>query len=516
MNRQSRRDFLKCAGFGVTGTALFSSLGKTAEAASQSLGKEDKKRPNFVFVLADDMRWDAMSCADNPVLKTPALDRLAAGGTRFENMFVTTSICAVSRACILTGQHACRHGVNDFRTPLHSLEGVYPTVLRQNGYYTGFIGKWGINDSDRAYYQQCAMAYDFWAGDMVQAAYWHDRDCNYIRNNGTTERANFFCSCPKAAQGLNGCGQNKGPHPSLKNPVHETEFAPAKIRSFLDQRDPAKPFCLAVSLKAPHGPWHGYAPRFEKDFKGVDIPMRSNVTLAEAMRQPEFLRKSLESEHGLELIKKPELRNGQMRQYYRLIEGIDFCVGEIQKELQQRGLAGNTVLIFSSDNGHFAAEHGFWGKWFMHEESLRVPLLICDPRAPATNRGQTSDAMALNIDIAPTILDLAGLPAPAAMQGKSLLPVMRAPAAPLRDTFFYQHLYEHSPKPPKHIEPCEGVRTRDWKYTVWLKQTGPDSEELYDLRTNPLETKNLATDPAYAKQLNDLREQCRAFKKALK
>ena len=516
MKLQSRRDFIKYAGIGVAGSTLFPSLGKTAQSVFKDLGKEGKGRPNVVFVLADDMRWDVMSCAGNSVLKTPALDRLATGGTRFQNAFVTTSICAVSRACILTGQHACRHGVNDFRTPLRSLDGVYPTVLRQNGYYTGFIGKWGINENDRAYYQRCAREYDFWAGDMEQAAYWHDRDCNYIRNNGTTERANFFCSCPQAAQARNGCDKNKGPHPSLKNPIHETEFAPGKVRSFLDQRDTAKPFCLAVSLKSPHGPWCGYAPRFEKDFNSVDIPMRGNVALAEALRQPEFLRKSLESEHGLELMKNPSRRNALLRQYYRLIEGIDFCMGEIQKELQQRGLADNTVLIFSSDNGHFATEHGFWGKWFMHEESLRVPLLIYDPRAPVANRGQTLDAMALNIDIAPTILDLAGLPAPAAMQGQSLLPVMCKPDAPLRDAFFYQHLYANSPKPPKHIEPSEGVRTRDWKYMHWLGQAGPASEELYDLRADSLETKNLATDPAYAAQLDELRKQCQMFKRELK
>ena len=298
---------------------------------------------------------------------------------------------------------------------------------------------------------------------MGQTSYWHERTCNYVTNNGTTARTNFFCSCPPQGRKGDGCGPN-GPNPALKDPVHaETEFVPAKIRSFLDQRDPAKPFCLSVSLKAPHGPWQGYAPRFANDFDGMDIPRRGNVTLEEALRQPEFLRQSLEAPRGLQLVKSPEQRNKLLHQYYRLIEGLDSCVGGIFQELQQRGLADNTVIVFTSDNGHFAAEHGFFGKWFMHEESLRVPLIIFDPRVPAKQRGQTATGMALNIDIAPTILELAGLPAPAAMQGQSLLPVIRTPDAPLHAGFFYEHLYRHDPKPPNHIEPSEGVRTLNWK-----------------------------------------------------
>jgi len=473
-------------------------------------------KPNIVFILADDLRWDAMSCAGHPLLKTPNLDRLAAGGTRFANAFVTTSICAVSRASILTGQYARRHGVHDFQKPIGDLKATYPVMLRASGYYTGFIGKWGTAQSNRDYFQQCAAAFDFWAGDMIQTAYWHERACNYITNDGTGSRTNFFCSCPPQGRKGDGCGP-LGPNPALKNPIHaETEFVPAKLRSFLDQRDAAKPFCLSVSLKAPHGPWQGYAPRFANDFEGADIPRRANVTPEEALRQPEFLRRSLESERGLQLARNPGERNKLFRQYYRLIEGLDFCVGEALKELDRRGLAGNTVVVFTSDNGHFAGEHGFFGKWFMHEESLRVPLLVFDPRAPARQRGQVSDAMALNLDIAPTLLELAGLRAPEAMQGRSLLPLLRDPKQPGRDAFFYEHLYTHAPKPPRHIEPCEGVRERDWKYIVWLDQTGAAREELYDLRADPLETKNLAAAPSAAAKLAELRRKHETFRESLK
>ena len=131
-------------------------------------------RPNLVILLADDMRWDAMSCAGNTVIRTPNIDRLAAGGTLFRNAFVTTSICSVSRASILTGQYARRHGIHDFATPIAELGATYPAILQQGGYWTGFVGKWGTADRDRDYFGRCATAFDFWAGDMGQTSFWHE------------------------------------------------------------------------------------------------------------------------------------------------------------------------------------------------------------------------------------------------------------------------------------------------------------------------------------------------------
>ena len=500
------------SGLSVAMLLVAPSAARAAEVAASAV------RPNIVVIVADDLRWDALGCAGHPLLKTPQIDRLAAEGTRFTEAFVTTAICCVSRASILTGQYARRHGVNDFQKPIANLAMIYPVMLQQAGYYTGFIGKWGVaaHDNPPEYFQRCAGAFDYWAGDIKQTAYWHERTCNYLTNNGTTERTRFFCSCPPQGRTSDGCGR-AGPNPALKDPVHaETEFVPAKIRSFLDQRDLAKPFCLSVSLKAPHGPWQGYAPRFENDFQGVDIPRRGNVTLQEALRQPDFLRSSLESGHGLNLVKNADERNREFAQYYRLIEGVDFCVGEIRKELEQRGLTGNTVILFSSDNGHFAGEHGFFGKWLMHEESMRVPLIICDPRLAAARHGQVSPALALNIDIAPTVLELAGQETPAAMQGRSLLPLLRDPETPWRKDFFYEHLFRNSPVPPDRIEPCEGVRTQDWKYIVWIDQTGPAREELYDLRHDPLEMNNLAAEAASREPLELLRRQHAEYSTTLK
>lgn len=482
-----------------------------------SVAHADTTKPNIIILVADDMRWDAMSCAGNAALKTPSIDRLAADGTLFRNAFVTTSICAVSRASILTGQYARRHGINDFNTPIGEIGATYPALLRKNGYWTGFMGKWGTAQNDRDYFQRCAEAFDFWAGDMGQTSYWHAKNCNYVTNDGTTNRANFFCDCPKEARDKEGTAES-GPHPSLQDPLHlETQILPAKLRGFLDQRDPAKPFCLSVSFKAPHGPWAGFAPEFAKDFEGIGMPARPSVSKENALRQPDFLRASLEGDRGLKFAEDPSIdgpRQSSQRQYYRLIEGVDRCIGGLLAELQKRDLAKNTVVLLTSDNGHFLGEHGFFGKWLMHEESIRVPLIISGPPAIAGKHGQACDEMALNIDIAPTVLGLAGLPAHPTMQGRSLLPQLREPTRPLRESFFYEHLYEHAPKPPRHIEPCEGVRTREWKYITYIKQNGPGAEALFDLKNDPFETTNVVPDPFFQPRLTDMRHRAETFRRS--
>jgi arylsulfatase A-like enzyme len=166
------------------------------------------------------------------------------------------------------------------------------------------------------------------------------------------------------------------------------------------------------------------------------------------------------------------------------------------------------VVIFTSDNGHLHGEHGFFGKWLLYEESLRVPLLIADPRLPAKDRGRTSDVLVLNIDLAPTMLALGGVPVPPTMQGLSLVPLLSDPSLALRDSFFCEHLYEHDVTSPVfHIVPSEGLRTKDWKYIRYVKNPGHEGEQLFNLAADPLETKNLIADPGAADQLNRLRKE---------
>ncbi|MCH7535888.1 MAG: sulfatase-like hydrolase/transferase, partial [Bacteroidetes bacterium] len=246
----------------------------------QSFGQQGRKGnadnpPNILFILTDDQRWDALGYTGNKVIQTPNLDKLAAQGTYFENAFVTTAICCVSRASILTGQYARFSGVMDFFTPIQ-LETTYPRYLREGGYYTGFIGKWGTLEKDTNYFMEATDLFDFWAGSMRQSNYWHERDCNFVLNNGTSEKRDFFCDCPPDARGRRGEDIRSG-KANIKDPVHqETYVIPSKVRKFLDQRDKDKPFCLSISFKAPHAPWGDYDEKFQKYYEGVPMPVASS------------------------------------------------------------------------------------------------------------------------------------------------------------------------------------------------------------------------------------------------
>ena len=197
-----------------------------------------------------------------------------------------------------------------------------------------------------------------------------------------------------------------------------------------------------------------------------------------------------------------------MRDYYRLLNGMDQSVGDIINELKERGLYDNTVVIFYSDNGQFMWEHGFKGKWLMYEESLRVPGFIFDPRH--VKKKEHSGEMVLNIDLAPTILALAGLDIPPHMDGKSLLPLLENPELPFREEFFYEHLYRHL-EDYLHIERSEGIRTREWAYIHYKDQEGPQSEELYNISADPLQMNDLSNEQGSAKVLSQLREQKRDY-----
>jgi arylsulfatase A-like enzyme len=468
---------------------------------------EKQEAVNILFIFTDDQRWDALGYAGNSIIQTPTLDSLAARGTYFDNAFVTTAICCVSRASVLTGQYARNSGVHDFFTPIE-LETTYPRYLRDGGYYTGFIGKWGTLELDTSYFMRASDLFDFWAGSMGQSNFWHERDCNFVLNNGTTEKHQFLCDCPPDKRGFRGEEIRVG-KANMEDPVHqETYVIPKKVRSFLDQRDTDKPFCLSISYKTPHGPWGDFDEKFSQDYEGVRMPVATSVTMEEAMSQPEFLRRSLNGMKNPEKIRTAHDMDGSlmnaMRDYYRLINGMDQSLGEILNELESRGLAKNTVVIFYSDNGQFMGEHGFGGKWLMYEESIRVPGFIYDPRH--LREQARSKEMVLNIDLAPTILDYAGVDIPPHMDGKSLLPLLENPDLPFREEFFYEYLYRHQ-EDYMHIERSEGIRTREWSYIHYINQEGPESEELFNIIEDPLQMHDWSDVPDYGELLSRLREQ---------
>ena len=458
---QNRRQFL-----GSAGTAL--AAGMCAGQGSAHAGSE--RRPNIIVLVTDDQRWDSLSCMGTPVIQTPNLDRLAAEGVLFENNFCTTSICMSSRATILTGLHTRCHGINDFGQPPDDglFERTYPVRLRAAGYRTGFVGKWGLGGP------LPEERFDFFDGFSGQGKYFHGTE-----------------------------GETK----------HLTRLTGDKAVEFLGGCTEEKPFCLAVSFKAPHVQdqdprQYLYDPAFEELFQDDTVPVPKTADPAFFDALPEFIRTSEGRKRWNVRFSNPEKFQTSVKGYYRLIYGVDAVVGRIRTALEQQGLDDNTVILFTSDNGIFLGERGLAGKWLMHEESIRVPLIVSDPRLP-TGNGTRRTQMTLLNDIAPTILDLAGLDIPSNVQGRSLLPVLGDADLPWRTEWFYEHPFEH-PRIPKN----EGVRTERWKY-IRYTETDPLFEELYDLENDPLEEHNLATDPSSAATLDHLRARCQAWRISL-
>ena len=476
----------------------------------------DTVRPNIVFIFTDDQRFDSIGY-DNPEIQTPNIDGLAKSGVIFTNCFVNTSICCVSRTNIMTGQYPGRHGVVDFYKTLskQQLAQSYPALLRKTGYYTGFVGKWGIGHTVKNT-NVAVPFFDFWAGASHQTLFWHDRDCNYVTKNGTGN----ICTCGKAInkEGVVGPGGHQSSYKHLKHPLHtDTDIFPLKMRQFLKARDPKKPFCLSLFYKAPHGPLDGWDRfKFKNTYEKTSFTMPETATLALADARPTFLRSEktmLGVGGGYNLLRNPDKLQKYVRDYNRLISGLDYSVGKIQQILKENGLSDNTVILFTSDNGHFNADHGFMGKWLMREPSLRVPGFVYDPRLPMSKRGRRVDPMVTTIDFTATILDLAGVDIPASMQGHSFVPLIEetGPQEPVRTEFFYDHPYGHGGKLPIIV----GVRTERYKYTRYTSQK-PAFEELFDLEEDPNETRNLVGSVEHRSLLKQLSRKTDAYVKSVK
>ena len=429
--------------------------------------------PNIVLLIADDVRWDSLGAAGNTIVRTPRIDRLAADGVRFTEARVTTSICMVSRATLLTGQYMSRHGIDAFgrQIPRDAFAHTFPAVLRRAGYWTGYVGKYGVG---------AARTDDF----------------DYLR----------------AYEGVHWMTGPTGDR------VHVTEKNARDSIEFLRTRPKDKPFSLAVGFFAAHAQDNAPEQYLPQDwsaafYEGVKIPppVRGDPKYLAAL--PPFL--SNDANEGRVRYRKrfdtPDSYQAYLRRYYRLITELDEAVGRVIDELQAQGVFEETLIVFVSDNGYFQADRGLADKWYPYEESVRVPLIVRDPRLPARKRGLTRDQFALNLNVAPTLIAAAGLPVPAVMQGRDLSPLYletRPPAWP--DEFFYEHPTVTS---KDRIPSSRAVIGKDWKYVEWPEF---DYRQLFNLKNDRGELRNLADDPAHATRQTKMRQQLEAWRQRVR
>ena len=422
---------------------------------------ENHQQPlNILVLYADDWRHDTLGTAGNPVVKTPTLDRLAARGMRFTSNCVTTSICGVSRASLFTGQWMSRHGNRAFQPWQTDWAETYPGLLRANGYYVGHVGKW---------------------------------------HNGKIPADKFDFS--RAYHGTHWVKEPDGSqiHVTQKNENDALEFLKSKPRD--------KPFCLTVAFFATHAEDRNPEqflpqPASMSLYTDVDVPVPENATQASFERLPDFV--GNEKNEGRNRwhwrFDTPEKFQKMMKNYYRLATEVDSTCGRILAELRRQGLDESTLVIFTTDNGYYHAEHGLADKWYPHQESIRVPLIIHDPRMDESVAGQTNDDFTLNVDLAPTILAAANIEPPEAMQGKDISMLYRGEKKPeWRTEFFYEHPMLRS---TDFIPASEALVRKDWKYFYWPEF---DREQLFHLVDDPIEEHDLAEDPAFADQLSEMR-----------
>lgn len=438
-------------------------FGVTALNAKEK--KVNTQKPNIIFILTDDQRYNALGYAGNKLATTPEMDKLAESGVYFKNSVVTTPICSASRASIFSGLHERTHKytfqTGDIRREY--MEVAYPKLLKEAGYYTGFLGKYGVKYSGKENHFDVFEDYD--------------------RNNNYKDYRGYY-------------------YKTLGNDtVHLTRYTGQKALDFLDDVPADKPFSLSLCFSAPHA--HDGAPlqyfwqeEPDKLYQNMDMPGPELADDKYFYALPKIVRDGFNRLRWTWRDDTPEKYQHSTKGYYRMIYGVDLEIAKIRKKLEEKGLAENTVIILLGDNGFFLGERQISGKWLMYDNSIRTPLIIYDPRV---NKHRDIEDMALNIDVPATILDLAGIDIPESYQGKSLVPVINGKEKSIgRDTVLIEHLWEF-----ENIPPSEGIRTNEWKYFRYVNDKS--LEELYNLKDDPKETNNLAANPEYKDVLLELR-----------
>lgn len=451
---------------------------------AQAAPPEKSSRPNILFIMSDDHAAHAIGSYGSKVNQTPNIDRLAKEGMRFANAFCTNAICGPSRAVILTGKYS---HLNGFRTNTREkFDGAQPHVakmLQTAGYQTAIIGKWHLVSEP--------TGFDHWEILPGQGRY---IDPVFIGPGGAKTVAKGYV----------------------------TDITTDKTIDYLEKRDRSKPFFLMCHHKAPHREWTPddkhrdmfkdreipEPPTLRDDYKGRSrAAAETEMTVAKHftptdMKQP--VPEGLSEDESL----KWHYRR-YMQDYLACVQSVDDNIGRLLDYLDKSGLADNTIVVYTSDQGFFLGDHGWYDKRFMYEEALRMPLLVRAPGRVAP--GTVCEKIALNLDFAETFLDYAGAPIPSEMQGKSLRPLLAGQPPKDWRTSMYYHYYEFPQ--PHHVQPHYGVRTETHKL---IRFPQIDAWELFDLKADPHELKSIHDEPAAAETLKKLKEELERLRKEYK
>jgi len=455
MKTRTRRDFLKTGG--TLGVAAALSRLASAERSSAT-------RPNILFIMADDHASHAISCYGSRINSTPNIDRIGKGGMRFDNCFCTNSICAPSRAVILTGKYSHLNGVRTNSEKFDGSQQTFPKLLQKAGYQTAMIGKWHLKSEP--------TGFDYWNILPGQGLYHNPR----MINMGKRE----------------------------KHRGYVTDIITDLCLEWLKQRENDKPFLLMYHHKAPHRRWEPDDKHMHM-YEDIEIPQPETFnddyrTRSDAARQQEMTVEKHLTESDVkgkppEGLTGADLKNWYyqryIKDYLRCIASIDDNVGRVLDYLDESGLSRNTIVVYTSDQGFYLGDHGWFDKRFMYEQSLRMPLLVRYPKV--IEAGTVNSDIVLNLDFAETFLDYGGVPIPKDMQGRSLRPLFEGRTPSDWRTSMYYHYYEY---PAVHsVKRHYGIRTKRYKLIHFYYDI--DAWELFDLAEDPLELNNVYDDPSY-------------------
>lgn len=437
-----------------------------------------QKKPNIIFLLSDDQTSIATGCYGNDQVVTPNMDQLAKEGVMFKNHYNTSPICMASRASILTGMYEYKAGCNFEHGPLRKAKFAksYPVLLREQGYYTGFAGKFGLAVSDGNSVKHNSDdtlpidQFDNWAGGQGQTSY-------------KTSKNKYMAKYVK-----------KYPHSTRAYAAWAEDF-------IIEAKKTNKPFCMSISFKAPHMP---FSPDqyFDHVYKGTNYTKPKNYGAENAEHLAPQAKTGRQYKSYTFWRDSEESYQKTIKNYNQLIHGVDYALGMIRKTLEEQGVDKNTIIIFTSDNGYSCGAHSFGGKVLAYEEASKSPLIIFDPRTPNHKRGVIREKITANIDMAPTILNYAGVKVPSNMDGEDLSLLIKKPKKFDRETIALTNMWGND-----EIQSM-GVVSKDWKYIFW--QYGDDqmkpTEELFNIGKDRLEMTNKVTDESSKDQLNKMRE----------